>query len=313
MPISISKSMRKIPFCVAFYVSCLLVVSIGYPVAAWGTDIFRKTALFQKWEEIQPKLADTPFGIPIHIESLFPGHKIRCQVHGIMDQPFDDFEVVMTKSQNWSEMLLLHTNIKSCTVQRDGNGKKILTIYCGRKYYQPPEDTYSLALEFSVVDHQDDYFQAKLFGEKGPLFTHNYRVTLEGLSVSPGKTFICLSYEYDYGKTMKSALKMYYATLGRKKVGFTVVGTDKQGKPVFVRGNKGLIERNTVRFYFSVQAFMETLKYDDTIRFNKRIHHWYDLISQCPKQLYELSEKEYIENKKKEKRNQIQLQKELPR
>jgi hypothetical protein len=56
---------------------------------------------------------------------------------------------------------------------------------------------------------------------------------------------------------------------------------------------------------------METLKYPEHTRFEKRIHRWYALVNEFPKQLYDLSENEYIRNKVQENADQVRLQKNL--
>jgi len=45
----------------------------------------------------------------------------------------------------------------------------LLTLYSGRKYYQPPEDAYKLFLSFRVAALQQKYLGIELTGEKGPL------------------------------------------------------------------------------------------------------------------------------------------------
>ena len=293
------------------FILFIQVMLIASSVFANESRAQNKTTLIQKYEKIRAELANTTFGVPIHIETFSPHRKIHCHVYGIIDQKFQPFSSVMLNPKNWCEILLLHTNIKSSVMKTDKNNGVSLTIYCGRKFYQPPEDTYSLDLKYDVLDEKRDYFHLRLSGEKGPFHTRNYRINLDAAPLSEQQSVIHLSYEYDSGITMKNALKLYYATLGRKKVGFSVVGRNKQGNPIFVKGNQGLIERNSVRFYFAIQAFMETYGFQDDVRFNKRIHRWYDLVRQCPRQLYELPEKEYIENKINEKRNQNRLQQEF--
>jgi len=117
-----------------------------------------------------------------------------------------------------------------------------------------------------------------------------------------------LHYEYDYGNTLKIALKGYFNTLGRRKVGFTIIGKNHQGEPIYVKGSQGLIERNSVRYYFSIISYLSSIGFDETLRFDKRLNHWYESVNHYPKQLHELSWKEYTANKKKEYKNQIMLQ-----
>ena len=49
------------------------------------------------------------------------------------------------------------------------------------------------------------------------------------------------------------------ATLGRDKVGFSVVGRAADGRPVHVEGLRGAVERNTLRYYLAVESYLGAL------------------------------------------------------
>jgi hypothetical protein len=91
-------------------------------------------------------------------------------------------------------------------------------------------------------------------------------------------------------------------------VGFTVIGTDRNGNPVYIGGPRGSIERNAVRYYFAIQSFMNTVRYPEEIRFSMRISEWYDLTNRYRKQLFELDKENYLSFKTKEHKNQEILQ-----
>ena len=110
---------------------------------------------------------------------------------------------------------------------------------------------------------------------------------------------------------LRLAEKGYFATLGRGKAGFTVTGTDSNGKPVYVRGPRGAIERNAVRYYLAIQSFMNTLRYPEEKRFSMRISEWYDLTSRYRRQLFDLDRKDYLTFKAKEHENQVILQRQI--
>jgi hypothetical protein len=48
----------------------------------------------------------------------------------------------------------------------------------------------------------------------------------------------------------------YFATLGRDKIGFSTMGTDAQGRPMFVGGLAGAIERNVVRHFLAIETVL---------------------------------------------------------
>ena len=68
-----------------------------------------------------------------------------------------------------------------------------------------------------------------------------------------------LSYSYDYGVAARVAMQGYLATIGRDKVGFSVVGTQADGQPVYIGGTRGVVERNTMRYYLAIEAYLGAL------------------------------------------------------
>jgi hypothetical protein len=84
-----------------------------------------------------------------------------------------------------------------------------------------------------------------------------------------------------------------------------VTGTDKNGKPVYIGGPRGAIERNAVRYYFAIQSFMNSLHYPEKSRLSMSISEWYDLTTRYRKQLFDLDKKEYLRFKTKEHMNQV--------
>jgi hypothetical protein len=131
---------------------------------------------------------------------------------------------------------------------------------------------------------------------------------VESLALDEGRTFVHVKYAYSDSWALRLAEKLYFATLGRDKVGFTVTGTEKNGNPVYITGPRGAVERNTVRSYFAIQTFMNTLHYPEERRFTMRINEWYDFTSHFRKQLFDLEKKDYLKIKIKENRNQLLLQ-----
>jgi hypothetical protein len=106
----------------------------------------------------------------------------------------------------------------------------------------------------------------------------------------------------------RAAIKTYFATIGRDKRGFSIIATAKNGDPVYLGGARGAVERNAVRYYLAIQAYMDTLRIPLNQRFEKRNSRWYDLTARFPRQLYELDKGEYLANKRREHANQLMLQ-----
>jgi hypothetical protein len=277
-----------------------------------GVSHTDSTNLLEKCEEIEAKLLKSDLCIPIYIESFEGNNSLRGDVCGIIEHPFDDVRGVLCVPGTWCDIASLHFNIKACTCSSFRN-KWLLTFYSGRKFYQPPEDTFQLKYDYRVIQQRSEHLKISLTADRGPLNTKDYRIQLEAVSLNGGRTLIRFSYAYRYGLLARMAMKGYFAALGREKCGFSTVNTDSQGDPVYVRGSRGAIERNAVRYYFAIQAYMDTLTYPTEQRFERRISRWYDLTDRHRHQLFEMSKQEYLTYKKRERRNQVMLQSGLGR
>jgi len=279
----------------------VMFVAANHPVHADNAE------LFSTYQQIKTRLDQNVYGLPIHIQSVDSAKRPRGEVYGIIRFPFATVKAAMTVPDNWCDIVSLHLNIKACTY-RPQNDQCRLTFYSGRKYYEAPEDAYRLDYHYQVTATTRDYFQVELAARDGPLNTSDYLIVAEAIPLDDSSTFIHFSYAYRQGFLARLATKAYLATLGHDKIGFTVIARDDNGNPIFIHGTRGILERNAVRYFFAVQAYLETLKDPESIRFRKRIVRWFDLTERYSAQLHELDKKEYISNKIREYQNQIRLQ-----
>jgi hypothetical protein len=95
-------------------------------------------------------------------------------------------------------------------------------------------------------------------------------------------------------------MQAYLATIGRNKVGFTVVSTQPDGRILHIGGMRGVVERNTMRYYLAIEAFLGALSAPPQARLEKRLHDWFAAIERYPRQLHELEQSEYLDMKRKE-------------
>ena len=259
--------------------------------------------LHLKYQEIKRALNDNPYHLPIFISSTCETKKMSCDIFGIFGFPYKKVGEALSDIHHWPDMMLLHENVKTCVIQKNQNDD-LMTFYFGRKYYQPPEKGYKIIMAYHLSHKSDDFLDMAFTAEEGPLHTRNYLLRIQAVPIDD-KTFVWFHFSYNHGNMLKTALKIYYATLARHKVGFTVNGYDKQKNPIYVRGTQGVIERNAVRYYFSMLCYLTTMQLPETERFEQSLRTWYALISKFPKQLVELSQDVYIENKLRERENQI--------
>ena len=83
-------------------------------------------------------------------------------------------------------------------------------------------------------------------------------------------------------------------------MGFTVTGTQADGQPLHIGGTRGVVERNTMRYYLAIEVFLGALSAPPQVRFEKRLRDWFAAAERYPRQLHEMEQGEYLDMKRKE-------------
>lgn len=301
--------MHKIRILSKFSQFLLAVVVLFYAGSASAVEKLQQgeAILLDTYRRNIARVEKSSFGLPLYLESFERDDRVHVDVYGIFDYPFSNVNNMLKVPANWCEIVSLHPNVKACTYNEQ-SGAWLLTFYIGRKGYQPPEDASQVMYHYRKIDQRPGYLDIMLTADAGPFGTEDHRMRFEALPLNGNRTFVHVSYEYSDSAALRLAAKVYFATVGRSKVGFTVTGTDKNGKPVYIGGPRGSIERNAVRYYFAIQTFMNTVRYPVENRFSMRINEWYDLTTRYRKQLFELDKEDYLAFKTKEHKNQVTLQ-----
>src|SRR5436190_22767076 len=101
------------------------------------------------------------------------------------------------------------------------------------------------------------------------------------------------------------AMRTYLSTVAHDKVGFTVVGRTPDGKPESIGGMRGVVERNTMRYYLAIEAYLANLSAPPATRAEKSFRDWFAATELYPRQLHEMEQDEYMEMKRKEYQRQL--------
>jgi hypothetical protein len=297
----------KTPFLPSLLLALLFLFGASQPVFA--SETAGADALLAAYRELRPKLETNAFGAPVHVTSSEEGKLKRGEVYGVIAHPFAQLAEVLRAPREWCAIALLHLNIKTCTHER-ADGKEWLNFYSGRKFYEPPEKAYILRYVFHVEAARADYLAVTLAAESGPLGTTDYRIALEAIPLG-ADTFVHFRYAYHSSLTSSLATAGYLATFGSGKVGFSVLSEGRDGKPVLVGGVRGVVERNAMRYYLAIQAFLESLDAPETRRTEQRFQRWFDLTERYRAQLHELERAEYLQYKRQELHQQLEHQRRL--
>ena len=118
--------------------------------------------------------------------------------------------------------------------------------------------------------------------------------------MAAGQTFIRLSYSYSFGSMGRLAMQTYLGTVGRDKVGFTVDGQQPDGAPRYIGGMRGVVERNTMRYYLAIEAFLGAQSAPPNARVEKSLRDWFAAVEGYPRQLHEMDQGPYLDMKRRE-------------
>jgi len=270
-------------------------------------------SLRDRYQALAPQLADNPFHRPLVLESTESPDRLKSDIYSVLDYPFATVSGALNDpaqgAANWCDVLILHLNIKYCHATQ-GTGGSVLNVNLGRKAEESLSSSYRLEFSFHPAASSADYFRVELSAASGPLSTRDYHIVLEAIP-APGAsnhTFLHLTYAYGYGTAGRLAMRTYLATVGSGKVGFTKTADASSGTPEYVGGVRGLLERNTMRYYLAIDAYLKSLSAPPDKRLQQRLNTWFNATEQYPRQLHELDRQDYLEMKHHEVERQQTVQ-----
>lgn len=255
-------------------------------------------ALRAEYKSLTPGLASNPFHRKLVLQSEESSGKLSGNIYAVVEHPFNDVASAFKRPDTWCGVLMLHLNTKFCAVQ-GGAGNPILNVAVGRKFDQPVADASQVNFTYAIKAETTDYLDVNLNAASGPMSTHDYRIVLEATPIDAGTTFIHLGYSYGYGTAAKFAMQAYLGTIGSDKVGFTVTGKNAKGESDYIGGVRGVIERNTMRYYLAIDAYLDAPSAQQQ---EQRAAAWFDATEQYALQLHEMPKDEYLAMKKNEYR-----------
>jgi hypothetical protein len=244
------------------------------------------------FDRLHDQLANNQFGRPLVMESTQHEDRLVGEVFARIDEPFPAMSATLQGTAHWCSILVLHLNVKRCHADADG-----LDMALGRKYDQPADDAYQLHFQYHLEGATSDYLKAGLSAHDGPLGTHDYDISVEATPLDAQHTIIHMSYAYGVGAAARFATGAYLATTGADKVGFSIDGKEADGQPKYTGGVRGLIERNTMRYYLAIESYA---KYPAPDQLDKRLADWFDATEHYPRQLHEMEKDAYISMKREE-------------
>lgn len=257
-------------------------------------DAGSAAALRETYATHRAEIDQNKFGVPLHLQSAQTSDSLQGDIHALLDQRFDKVQAALALPENWCDILILHPNVKRCQLNAGGggDGESSITVNLGRS---------ELPVQFSYkAAKAADYLDVRLGSPTGPFGTTDYRIRLEAAPADAQHTILHLTYSHRYGLRAKLAMQAYFSTLGRGKVGFSVIGSDAQGQPIHVGDLRGGLERNAMRYYASIESYLFALSAPPQDQLERRLRHWFEYTERYPLQLQE--EPGYLDVKRSEAR-----------
>lgn len=275
------------------------LLSLVHQQAMAATPNGSATQLQAKYQTLTEQLANNQFQRPLYMQSTESSNRLKGEVYAVVDYPFSTVNQALNNPAHWCDALILHINIKYCRAAVQPQ-EAALTVYLGKKEEQALADAHRIDFAYRTVATTPSYFALELYSAQGPLGTSQYRILVEATSISDGRTFLHFSYGYAFGLTGKIGMQGYLSTVGKHKVGFTNISQDANAAPMYIQGVRGIVERNTMRYYLAIDSYLATFLNKDEDKLEQRLKHWYNSNEQYQRQLHEVERSDYMAMKQRE-------------
>jgi len=248
-----------------------------------------------RFVELSEQLENSVIQRGLYLESADDSSAPRGDAYAVINYPFASVAAAFATPSNWCESLILHLNVQYCRAStRDGQPQ--VSAALGKKTNQPLEDTHRIDLIYEVPVNGADYSRTELSSIEGPLGTGNYLIVLELTALDEQRSFMHLQYSYTQSWLTRWATNVYFSTRGRGKVGFTRIQDDDSSR--LVGGVRGALERNTMRYYLAIDAYLHALGSPAPQRFELSLENWFAGTERFARQLHEVLRDDYITMKR---------------
>ncbi len=281
---------------------CLLCLGAAHAeVATLETD--SAASMRAQYVALTPQLSSNQFKRPLYLHSVESPSHLRGEIFALVDYPFATVNQAFNDPTHWCDMLILHINTKYCQASTQPGGT-VLAVSIGKKDYQPLAQAYRVEFAYRVATSTPEYFDVGLSAKTGPLGTSDYRIRLDAVAVAGNKTFLHITYSYAYNLAGRFAMQAYLATIGRDKVGFSATGSPVSGAPGLIGGVRGVVERNTMRYYLAIDAYLGALATAPAQQVEQRLQSWFTSTELYARQLHEVDRASYLNMKRREYQRQ---------
>jgi hypothetical protein len=281
----------------------LLVFALAMPLAGQGAGAIGAAALRARHATLAPQLADNPFGGPLVLQSEEVSRRIEGDTYAVIEHPFAVVSAALSDPAQWCDILILHLNTKFCR-QGEDRGVVRVELRVGKKHPQAIDTASLMRFTWRAPTVRPDYVAMQMDAADGPYDTRDYRLMAEAVPLDSNRSFLHMGYAMSYGGASDFAMHLYLGTVARDKVGFTRTGTLRSTEEGYVGGMRGVVERNTMRYYLAIDSYLESLSLPPEQRLERRLKSWFEATERYPRQLREVDRDAYLGMKRAEVQRQ---------
>ncbi len=292
-------SIVTIILCGILFQSKMLAAEQDLSNSAIAETTLKAKALKAKYAELNQELLKNSFKRPLYLHSEEAESSLKGEIYAVVDYPFATFNVAFNDPAHWCNALILNINVKYCHMKNNQDGN-VMLLNMGKKTKQPLNQTYRIVFNYKETLSIPNYFSSELDSKNGPLGTYDYRILIEATPLKDGQTFLHFTYAYSFGVTGRLAMQTYLATIGRNKVGFTYEEKLSEANATNIKGIRGLVERNTMRYYLAIESYLASMAHSSEQQFEYSLQHWYNGSEQYEIQLHEVEKNDYFDMKRSE-------------
>ncbi len=269
-----------------------VLAACAAPVAAFALEAASVADMLAKRQELQAALRDSAFGEPLVIVSKELHDRIEGDVYAELPHDFAVATAAFRTPQGVCELVFLHLNVHGCRPSDGG-----VSVLAGPKKTGGAGMTAQMHYTMRTEVDAPGHLRVVLTAPTGPLSTTDYRMVFEAVPLEGARSFVHVGFGHDTGLLARMAMQAYLATAGREKIGFSIAGRDDQGRPQYVRGERGSLERNVMRYYLALLAHCRERGGTPDERLQARLRAWFALTERYAAQLHEYSLDEYLAEK----------------
>jgi hypothetical protein len=257
-----------------------------------------------RFAAVREHTAHNVFDRPLYLQSSESSDLLQGEIFALVDYSYDEVRHVLAPADHWCGVLILHLNVKYCRASSTA-GHDALDVGIGRKVDQPLSAVSWVMFGYHVDSTDNDYFSVVLQqAPTRPLSTRNFLILMEAVPFEDHRSLLHMTYAYSYGQAARWAMQAYLATTGSAKLGFSIVGRSADGQVIRAGGLRGVLERNTMRYYLAVEAYLATYRLPASQKIQRSLQDWFTATERYPEQLHEIDRDAYIDMKRRELRRQ---------